>query len=1269
MAHGPNLGAPEGTPALPASISSGRVDPREQPASQAASLEATIPSGPNQRRTSWASDVFNALNSVESRYGVRQNGAQADFKKLCDREEQETTSWGPGGTPPPGSSKDVPKKAKKTPCWPATIPTMAAKLGLDKPTLIAMFKGSLSPIICLAILQASPVAEHFATIGYLMAIASILAHSLFPRGKFLTNLVLHLLAICFAAGTCLFGIWMGLQARHSTQRPDPLLADPQLRSYNSSQSVVCAVWLFANIWFVNLIRAERPVFNGPVIFFSIFANAALTQGPLITSTAAARTLISRLLTTMLAGLAVGTAVNLLVFPISSRQIVFRHFAGSIRQLRGLLALQKAYLASLDPNAAPVTRKRTHSIATMGPDDQRENGGLPGKDKEAAAAEALGQAGAKLRALMSQLRIDLPFAKRDIAWGKLDAKDLSSLMKLFRNIHITMLGMNTMMDILQRFSERPEWEDEEEGPLEEKEKEMEKRAWKAVMVQVHEPFKLLSEAVDQGLEHAGICLEFLPRPKRETSVRAVVRRFSARLLDLEANRGLMPGDRSFARIVADKMGAFQARKGEMLKKWLQKRGIDLDSDAAELAHFQSEQDQVHLYIILYLETLMHEAGEAVQDLVDFADQKVRDGTMSRKRLITPTLRRLRKWLLSIFRDDDESVERSPGTLDTEDNPVYCFGAGFAPKRDLEHLPPATAWQRFGEQLRKIPAVISSDASMFGLRVACATLTVGIVAFMEHTEMFFREHRLVWAMIVVTLGMTITSGQSFFSFMCRIAGTVIAMVLSLIAWYMVVGRPPGVILLLWCSLFLCYYFFVKYPRFFPAILTCLITQVLIIGYELEALVIGVDVVQQTGQSFYPTYLLAQYRLACVAGGSFVAFFWTIFPYPLTDRTRLRRELSATLYHLASHFAIISSAIKFNIHGDAGDIGTPGTPAHMLSKANARISNKTIMLLASSGAHADWEKFEPTIGGKFPREAYMDIIRRCRRIMAYMALTSYILMRPSHPSTLGSDPDRGPRPRSSSSRATSGVRGGGYARSLRCRLDRRPSIWTHSRAWCTALAGVLDALEPAHHTIMSTLTLLSHALLSGQRLPPFLPLPRPYDVTRQLMHLRRAAEEETDDDDDDESTSNDDSSGGAPIRMVNSRTGQDDLPGGATAAVAAEAVSAALGSGFAGGAGAGPRHLHHHQHHHRHRRYPSHHSLHSAYPELDVTTILDPRNVDQPGYAEFAVLQVCTTLVCYDLEGLLRAVSGLVGVVDFGFSVGGDKESVEMLGDKDGGKRKRQ
>ena len=71
-------------------------------------------------------------------------------------------------------------------------------------------------------------------------------------------------------------------------------------------------------------------------------------------------------------------------------------------------------------------------------------------------------------------------------------------------------MNTIIDIFKRFSERPDWDSTDDAP---EAKDLEKHVWNEVMKQIQEPFDILSAAVDQGLEHAAICLELIPKPLR------------------------------------------------------------------------------------------------------------------------------------------------------------------------------------------------------------------------------------------------------------------------------------------------------------------------------------------------------------------------------------------------------------------------------------------------------------------------------------------------------------------------------------------------------------------------------------------------------------------------------------------------------------------------------------------------------------------------------------------------------------------------------------
>ncbi len=199
-----------------------------------------------------------------------------------------------------------------------------------------------------------------------------------------------------------------------------------------------------------------------------------------------------------------------------------------------------------------------------------------------------------------------------------------------------------------------------------------------------------------------------------------------------------------------------------------------------------------------------------------------------------------------------------------------------------------------------------------------MTIGIVAFLEPTQNFFMEQRLVWSMIIITIGMTMTSGQSLFGFFCRVLGTVIGMVLSLLVWYIVDGKIPGVITFLWLSLFVIYYFFIKFPRMLNANIIVLVTVVLILrirtsscyhrtggGLAEQPALLPVSSPNRPLPSapgtrvlsnrpiIHRTYELAPYRLASQAGGALVGFIWTVFPSPLTDRTWLRRDVAATLY----------------------------------------------------------------------------------------------------------------------------------------------------------------------------------------------------------------------------------------------------------------------------------------------------------------------------------------------------------------------------------------
>lgn len=498
---------------------------------------------------------------------------------------------------------------------------------------------------------------------------------------------------CIGAAIAMLGIWSAIQARKHTTSPTA-----PLKLYNSSQSAVCAIWLFANIWFANSLRAKFPSFQFPVIIYSIFTNVAFTYGPIFLTVKMAESFVRQLLIAFLAAFAIATATNLFVFPVTCRTVVFKEQAGYIMAVRGTLKAQTQYLRSLE-----TSDMFTGTTNNDGKDEQN------GTQKKSAKAqsnptqtpEALALKGAisGLTALHGKLHGDMVFAKREAAWGKLNAKDLEEIYSLFRNIIIPLIGMSTIADIFGRVAERRGWLKPENPTERDRAEEWEKaddneritsqRVWNEVMKTLHEPFSTAVAAMDEGLQHAGLVLELLPKPKKTST-------------GDEEGKGTepQPGDSGFAEYMDKKMVDFYNKRGETLREWARQKGLSVEQfnrvmedlpDPQSPDEGKHQRDQQQLYLILFMEHLLYSTGRAIAALIRFADKKVEDGTMKKNRLILPSHKSLRKWILGKG-DVDRSVDaESPDSLEAGTDIVY-LGAGFNKRKDPEHLPPETAWVR-------------------------------------------------------------------------------------------------------------------------------------------------------------------------------------------------------------------------------------------------------------------------------------------------------------------------------------------------------------------------------------------------------------------------------------------------------------------------------------------------------------------------------------------------------------------------------------------------
>lgn len=65
--------------------------------------------------------------------------------------------------------------------------------------------------------QADTVAQQYSTLGYLVAITSVLGMAILPRGVFIQTMLLNILSICIAAAVNLLALYCAVQARiHTT---------------------------------------------------------------------------------------------------------------------------------------------------------------------------------------------------------------------------------------------------------------------------------------------------------------------------------------------------------------------------------------------------------------------------------------------------------------------------------------------------------------------------------------------------------------------------------------------------------------------------------------------------------------------------------------------------------------------------------------------------------------------------------------------------------------------------------------------------------------------------------------------------------------------------------------------------------------------------------------------------------------------------------------------------------------------------------------------
>ncbi|KAI7363165.1 hypothetical protein KC354_g6695 [Hortaea werneckii] len=940
-----------------------------------------------------------------------------------------------------------------------------AVTGIDRRTYMQMFKGALAPTVAIAAYQATSYADTFTTIGYLVGVMAVLSFPIQPRAKFMQTMLVNLFATCLGCAVTLLAMYCSVIARLNTESNTAAsgtsaaaAAGIATSPYNPSASAVAGIWLFAMIYAISAARAERPQFTIPSIVLAIFANVSMVYAPQFSSMALAQSFAQRLLEAYLTGFAISTACSLIVFPLTSRQVVFKDMSGYIVSLRDAIKANLDYIHSLEETDVFAP----HRVNTAGEEVAGSKEADAFKDKMRGLA-----------ALHAKTATDLPFAKREVAIGRLGPDDLQKTFRMLRIVMLPVLGLSCMSDVFQRIAEERGWDGAKSFaniPLSEAHGEEETMRiesvieWHELMKRLREPFESITNTIDEGLEHVAILLQLVPAPKRWS-------------VDEENNASIpKPGEKGFSAMYDRRAIEFLESKKEMLRAWCAMHDIELPGDFFDnpdskdfkappwMNHASLSNDRKRLrrqlFMCLYMEFLLFNTARRVGELMLHVEELRASGKLSKNRLIVPGYKRLRKWVKRSLASR-EGEARDDQQIDTETNNINVYlGEAYKQKKDPEHLPPANAWERTSDLLRAVAHFLASPASNFGARAACATLSIAIVGYLRDTQAFATTQRIFWAQIMISISMNPSAGQSLRNFVLRILGTFVFMLLSWVAYYIVDGETAGVLVFYFIFLHLGVYIILKRPEILPVGMIGQITITLILGYELQVRQIGVEVATSNGQAYYPIYILAPIRLATVCGGLFLAWIWTVFPYPITEHSQLRQGLGRSLYLLANYYSGVHESVRMRLRGGEGDITLKDSPGYQLDKARQKVYSKCGTVLTGLRTQASFVKFDIPIGGKFPRERYQAILSQMQSALDFMVLISL------------------------ASSAFDDLQ----------QLDDRD----HGSEWLANFRRLVNDAHVTSETITTLLALMSASVSNGSALPPYLRVPEPYQLTQRLDEM---------------------------------------------------------------------------------------------------------------------------------------------------------------------------
>ncbi|PNP39586.1 hypothetical protein TGAMA5MH_08605 [Trichoderma gamsii] len=828
---------------------------------------------------------------------------------------------------------------------------------LDWYTATMAIKASIPPAVLVCAIQSDSWINHFKTNAYLAPIISTCVLPALPRAMLVRHNMRLTFAIVVAYCWALLAGWCGVQARHHTTNN---LND--ISAYNSSAEAVVAIFFIFCIWFTFTVKSAFPNWALHCTLAGILTVAllpSLARAPTMSDVIAESNVI---LEAFLVGQAVGLVNALILFPQSCRGLFRKDIELCLDGLVAVIQAQRKCMEDISLKKAPAVGEEENGSSSI---SQLE-------DALQRFVKAVGKA-----------RQDGKYAACEISWGVFDHAKLEEISSLLVDLIPPVSGLSSVADMLQLHVEGCNIvgdAGDDSGSDEASNITSRDDGWQHLEAAMHQNSRHMSETMVKGVEHAKLRLE-------STNGRILLNKRRARKNDKEHEAGItLPGDSSFLnsfRDVFETGRGFSQENEDMNNKELLDCYIQHRPQVGDLNQYTSEMhyNTLRYFLFLHSQTILSSLGEEFLKLLIFVD----DCYTHPKKLLIPPFFYPRYWIERLI--GLRATQRDSASLKSDAQTSIKLGASFYDPKNPDHLPPSNLMETIGDYIRKISAIFRSDHAAYGLRGACAIMTVGIIAFLHDSQDFYFAQRFLWALFAIVLSMARTTGSSTFLLLGRVLGTIASMIASYIIWYVVDQKTPGILVLLWLWFLVLGYLFVKFPDFFSIWFVALIASIVMIANELQERKLGEAAIIQSGQAVYRPYIIFPYRLAIVTLGVLIGYFWTIFPYPLSEHSELRENMAKAMYGLARYYMCVQQTILARLSGNFGDISDKTSPGFHLQAARRRIFHKYQTLSTRAQTSYKFLDWEFSLGGRFPKQTYGEMLSILERLVSYMTLASYV------------------------------------------------------------------------------------------------------------------------------------------------------------------------------------------------------------------------------------------------------------------------------------------